>query len=175
MSPRRALLPLMIALTLCCLSAPTLAKKPAKVFKGEIVISLKRFPYRFKSDKHMVSFLKKHDTKKIKADEDGDWSFEYMVFSSKPVGTLQAALTFYDITDGRKRRIDTFTVYPHDESDTIISGHAELSGEKFEPNRKYLMVFSRGYGADALSKTKIVLYPNPKAEKKKEDSGVVNF
>ena len=150
------------------------SKSPEKVFSGEIVLSQKRFPYRFKSDKHMISFMKKADTKTFTA-KDGKWSFEYMVFAKKPVNTLQASMAYYDITDGKKRRINEFTIYPHDQSDKIINGHADLDEEMgFQPNRKYLVVFSRGYGSEALAQSQFVLYAEP-GTKAPEEKGEVNF
>lgn len=142
---------------------PSQARAPEKVLKGKIIMSTKRFPSRFKSDKAFVKYMKKVDTKGIRAKEDGSWSFEYMVFARKPVGTIQAAVTFYDITGGGQRFVNTFNFYTTNKKDRIINGHASLSEEKnFKANRKYLMVFARGYGQKALASTKFALLPAKK-------------
>lgn len=141
-------------------SPVALAKSPDKVFKGQIVVSKSRFPSRFKTDADFIKHMKKVDTKVIYADENGEWSFEYMVFAKSAVGTVQASVTFYDVTDGSKKLINTFSFYTQDAKQKIVSGYASLSeGKNFAPNRKYLMVFSKGYGQPALASTEIVLYP----------------
>lgn len=134
-------------------------KTPWKAYKGQIVTSKKRFPYRFKNDAHFIKTMKKYDTKKFTSNDKCAWNIEYMVFARKPVGTLQAALTFYDITDGGEKMVNSFTIYPHDKKDKIINGNAELSAENnFESHRKYRVVFSRGYGGEVLAETKLVLH-----------------
>ena len=158
----RALVSFAIALGLLMALSPTaFAKSPETVFKGKIIVSKSRFPSRFKTDNDFVKHMKKVDTRAIHADESGEWSFEYMVFAKKPVGTVQAAVTFYDITDGGKRMINTFGFYMQNPKDKIISGYASLSKEKnFAPNRKYLMVFSKGYGQPPLAFTEVALLPS---------------
>lgn len=150
------------------------AVKPERKYKGDIIISTTRFPSRFKSDKQFVRHMKKVNTHKLTAQGDESWEFEYMAFLPKPISTLKAAVTYYDITDsGSKKYIETFGFYPGDRKDKILAGHAELSAKKFAPNRKYLMVFSRGFGQKPLATTKFVL--RRKGQKKKENSGVVDF
>ncbi|AWV89662.1 hypothetical protein [Bradymonas sediminis] len=150
------------------------AVKPEKKFKGDIIISTERFPSRFKSDNEFVRHMKKVNTKTLTAQGDESWEFEYMAFLPKPVSTLKAAVTYYDITvKGSQKYIETFAFYPSDRSDKILAGHAELSASKFSPDRKYLMVFSLGYGQKPLASTKFVL--RRKGEKKAQDSGVVDF
>ena len=138
--------------------------KPEDVLKGEIVLSEKRFPRKFDSDKEFVKHMRKVDTKVFYADEDGQWSFRYMIFARQPVGTMTAELTYYDITDGDGVKVNTFSLYPQDENDQIISGKAELTPDgDFEPHRKYRVVFSRGYGHKALASTDFILYPSEDA------------
>ena len=137
---------------------PVYAKSPEKKFKGKIIVSTKRFPSKFKSDAAMIKHMKKVNTHELFAKGDKDWEFEYMAFLKKPVGTLQASVSFYDITvPGTEQNIDNFTFYPMNKKDKIIAGHQRLSKERFRADRKYLMVFSRGYGPRALAKTQIVL------------------
>lgn len=151
-----------------------LAVKPEKKFKGEIIISKKRFPSRFKSDSHFVRHMKKVETHELTAKGEKPWKFEYMAFLPRSVATLKAAVTYYDITNpGQKKYIATFAFYPNNRKDKIVAGHAELSAKKFEADKKYLMVFSRSYGQKALAKTKFVL--RRKGQKKEENSGVVDF
>jgi hypothetical protein len=139
-------------------SPPVYAKSALKKFKGKIIISKKRFPSRFKSDAQMIKHMKKVNTHEITAEGDSDWEFEYMAFLKKKVAVLQAAVTYYDITvPGSQQFVDNFTFYPADKADQILNGHARLSKDKFAADRKYLMVFARGYGQDALAMTKVVL------------------
>lgn len=151
-----------------------MALKPEKKFKGDIIISTKRFPSRFKSDSHFIRHMKKVNTHKLTAKGDDAWQFEYMAFLPRPVATLKAAVTYYDITNpGQKKYINTFAFYPSDRKDKILNGHAELSTKRFQADRKYLMVFSRGYGQKTLAKTKFVLRRT--GQKKKKNKGVVDF
>ena len=145
------------------------AKDPAEKFEGEIIISEKRFPSRFKSDAQMIAHMKKVNTHEITATGDDDWEFEYMAFLPGAVGTLQAAVTFYDITSGGQALVDTFTFYPADKSERILNGHARLDTERFKPDRKYLMIFSRGYGQRALAQTQVVLRRKGGATKEKAE------
>lgn len=148
---------------LLAFSPQALAKKPEKVFKGKIILSKSRFPSKFKTDKAFVKHMRKVDTKAIYPQADGTWSFEYMAFPRKKVGTIQAAVTFYDITGGRKKLVNTFSFYMRKPGDKILNGYASLSESKnFKANRKYLMVFSRGYGQPALASTKFALLPKKK-------------
>ncbi len=134
------------------------AISPEKKFRGKIIVSTDRFPSRFKSDKAMIKHMKKANTHELFAEGDEDWEFEYMAFCKKKIGTLQAAVSFYDITvPGTEKLINTYTFYPADQTDKILNGHQRLTKKRFSPDRKYLMVMSRGYGQPALAQTKIVL------------------
>lgn len=148
-----------LLLTLCIVmvSGTAFASGALSKLKGDIVVSTKRFPSRFDSDAEMAKHMRKVNTHELHAKENGEWEFEYMAFLPKPVATLQAAISFYDITTpGQQSLVDTFMFYPSDKTQAILNGHARL-GSKFQKNRKYLMVFSRGYGQSALAKTQIVL------------------
>lgn len=148
-----------VVLALLLSSSPAFAKKsPLRKLKGDIIISKKRFPSRFDTDKAMYKYMRKVNTHEVSAKESGDWEFEYMAFLGKPVATLQAAVTFYDVTTpGTQQLVDTFTFYPSKKDEKILNGYARLAKDKFAPNRKYLMVFSRGYGQKALARTQVVL------------------
>lgn len=101
--------------------------------------------------------MRRANTHELHSKGEGDWEFEYMAFLGKPVATLQASITFYDITNGRQRLVDTFSFYASNKSEKILNGHQRLSRFKFKADRKYLMVFNRGYGQKALARTQIVL------------------
>ena len=135
-----------------------MAKSPVDKLNGQIIVSTKRFPSRFKTDEEMAKYMRKTNTHELFAEGDEDWEFEYMAFLPKPVATLQAAVTFYDVTvPGTQQLIDTYTFYPSDRGEKILNGGAQLKKGRFSPDRKYLMVFSRGYGQKALAQTVIVL------------------
>jgi len=137
---------------------PAMAAKPGKVFKGKIILSESTFPYRFKSDSHFIRHMKKVDKKKWVPDEDGDVTINYMVFAKKPVGRLEAKINFYDVSvPKQKRLVETLSFYPESESDSILSGEAELDGETFLPDKRYRMEFSRGYGEAPLASTEFVI------------------
>ena len=151
------------------------SKKPEDVFKGEIVLSEKKFPRKFESDKDFIKHMKKVDTKTFYANEKGEWRFSYMIFSEAPVGTMTAEVSYYDVTDGDAVKVNTFALYPQDEKDRIINGKAKLTPDgEFKGHRKYRMVFSRGYGRKALATTEFVLYP-AKGSKPEEVSNTVEF
>ncbi len=180
MAKRRSLMTMMVlcGVLFVCLSPSAIAKrsrKPEDVFKGDIVLSEKKFPRKFKSDKEFVKHMKKVDTKTFYANEKGEWRFRYMIFSKAPVGTMTAEISYYDITDGNAVKVNTFALYPRDEKDRIISGRAKLKPDgDFEPNKKYKMVFSRGYGHKPLASTEFILYP-AKGSKPEEKSNTVDF
>ena len=148
---------LLIALSFVLVAAPAHADKTDKL-SGDIIVSEKRFPSRFDSDDEMYKYMRKVNTHELVVSGDDDWEFEYMAFLPKPIAVLQAAVSFYDVTvPGTQKLIDTRIFYPADRRDKIISGGARLQKGKFSKDRKYLMVFSRGYGQRALAQTKIVL------------------
>ncbi len=150
---------LLVGMALSVLCMPhAFANKAHKKFKGKIIVSEKRFPSRFKTDEAMIKHMKKANTHVVKAEAGKDWEFEYMAFLRKPVGTIQASVMLLDITNpGTETMVDNFTFYPEDKSLKIINGHQRLSRERFQADRKYLMVFARGYGQKPLAKTQIVL------------------
>lgn len=157
MSQKSRIAGLLLMLCMVLVSGPVFAAGPINKLKGDIIVSTKRFPSRFASDEAMVKHMKKVNTHELHANSSGEWEFEYMAFLPKPVATLQAAISFYDITTpGTTQLVDTFTFYPSDKTESILNGHARL-GSKFSKDRKYLMVFSRGYGQTTLAKTQIVL------------------
>ena len=150
---------LLVGIALGVLSMPyALAADAHKKFKGKIIVSTKRFPSKFKSDKDMISYMKKTNTHELKAEAGKDWEFEYMAFLKKPIGTIQASVMVFDITNpGTETLIDNFNFYPENKELKIINGHQRLSRERFSPDRKYLMVMARGYGQKSLARTKLVL------------------
>lgn len=152
-------LTLTVTLAFVLIGSPAVAGGGVSRLKGDIIINRKgRFPSRFESDSAMAKYMRKVNTHEVSAEGDDDWTFEYMAFLPKPVATLQAAVTFYDVTvPGTQKLVDTFTFYPADRKQDILNGHARLANGKFKPDRKYLMVFSRGYGQRALAQTKVVL------------------
>jgi hypothetical protein len=152
-----------------------MAVKPEKKFKGKIIISEKRFPSRFKNDNHFVSHMKKVETHELTAEGDDDWEFEYMAFLPGSLNALSASITYYDITNpGSKDYVNSFKFRPRDKSQQILSGHARLSPDKFSADRKYLMVFARGYGQKPLAKTIFVLRREGN-EKENKGDGTVDF
>lgn len=155
-----ALSTVLVGMALAVLTMPStaFAVSPEKKFRGQIIISTKRFPSKFKSDKAMNKWMKKNNTHTIRAAEGEDWEFEYMAFLKKPVQTIQASVTFYDISvPGTETMVDTYTFYPQDKGDKIIASNQVLPASKYSKDRKYLMVFARGYGQAALAKTQVVL------------------
>lgn len=155
-----SLVSLVLTLSLILIANPAFAKGGGiSRLNGDIIVCTERFPSRFKTDDEMYKHMRRVNTHELHANSSGEWEFEYMAFLPKPVATLQAAISFYDVTNpGAQALVDTFTFYPSDRTEKILNGHARL-GAKFAPNRKYLMVFSRGYGQRALAKTEIVLRP----------------
>lgn len=153
-----SLLSIVLTLAFVSVASPVHAGGGVDKLKGDIVVSTKRFPARFKSDEDMYKHMRKVNTHELTAEGEEDWKFEYMAFLPKPVATLQAAVSFYDVTTpGTQQLIDTHVFYPSDRKEKILNGSAQLAKHKYSANRKYLMVFSRGYGQRALAQTKIVL------------------
>ena len=153
-----SVLVLLLATSFVLVASPAVAKGPVEKLQGQIIVSTKLFPSRFDSDVAMAKYMRNNNTHELFAEGDDDWEFEYMAFLPKPVATLQAAVTFYDVTvPGTQQLVDTYTFYPSDRGEKILNGGAQLGKSKFAADRKYLMVFSRGYGQRALAQTQLVL------------------
>jgi hypothetical protein len=143
---------------LCKTARKKKCRSAGRCFRGEILLTEKRPPKRFDTDGHMVCWLVKHEKKVIKSSVSGRWKFEYMMFLKKPISTLQAQLNYYDISDGTKRHIHTYTYYPSSKKDKILSGDARLKeAQGFKEGHTYLLELSRGFRGKPLAWAKFVL------------------
>lgn len=151
---------LVLAFAAFCLGAPALAqaaaKKPADVFQGRIILAQKPFPASFSSDGAFVSYMKKADLKAFTFGESGKIPIEFMAFFARPVNVTQLQATLYDITETREMK-DTFPIYPGQKDTRILASFMELDASLYEPERKYHLVITPGYGGQVLAETIFVI------------------
>ena len=134
-----------LAAALLLVAAPASAKKAEDVFKGQIVLSGKRFPMRFSSDNAMVSFLRDNRKKELWPDKEGVWKFEFMCFFDKPLNDFQVSVKFFDLTEGDKRFVTAYEENTSERGQRILASSLVLEKPQFTVNRKYRMVvFNRG-------------------------------
>ena len=158
--------PLKNACTMLTLAALTFAsvgelqaKTPLRKFKGDIIVSVKPFPRRFKSDRDFIKHMRKVNTHEIKAEGEDDWQFNYMAFLKGQLGSRQGWIVYYDVTQpGSAKYINSYQFHTRNPEERIQSGTARLSSEQFKPDRKYVMAFKRSFQSPkALAETVLVL------------------
>ena len=135
------------------------AKTPLRKFKGDIIVSTKPFPRRFKSDDHFIKHMRKVNTHELTVEGRDDWQFNYMAFLKGQLGSHQGWIIYYDVSyPGSAKYINSYQFHTRNPEERIQSGTARLSSEQFQPDRKYMMVFKRSFeGGEHLAETLLVL------------------
>lgn len=167
------LLAAFVALSVFALPQAALARKPADVFKGQIVLAKWPFPTSFKSDRQFISHMKKVNTKTFEFNEDGEIQIELMAFFKKTEKGREFLARLFEITDGQKFILD-FPIYPAQDKNRILASGTMLKRDLVlgdakddlvqPPARKYLLVISRTAKSPVLAETKFVIKQS-KAEK----------
>jgi hypothetical protein len=117
------------------------ADRVARTFKGQIVITKKRAPSRFRSQGAMIRWLRGHRKKHIWPEKTNDkmWKFEFMAFLKRPLNDLEVTVKFYDITEGKKF-IAADTFYTRSKTESILAFPMTVEKPRFAVNRKYQML-----------------------------------
>lgn len=152
-------------------------KKPEDVFKGQIILSDRPFPPRFKNDDHFIAHMKKvRQSEFWRQSEEGIWGIEYMAFFAKPLENRSYSVLFFDVTDKQKPTLLLEgSSFPERGGLRIMSGYFELKPPHFEANKRYLMLYSPSPADPALAEAELVLRPfDPKraaeAQAKREEA-----
>ncbi|MCB9525390.1 MAG: hypothetical protein H6702_18720 [Myxococcales bacterium] len=150
-----------------------LARKPADVFKGQIVLSKWPFPTRFKSDKQFISHMKKVNTTTFEFNDEGEIQVELMAFFKKMEKGREFTARLFETTSGQKFILD-FPIYPAQDQNRILASGTTLKRDQIladskddlvqPPARQYLLVISRTAKSPVLAETKFVIKQS-KAEK----------
>lgn len=154
-----------LAAALCLFAADASAAKPANVFKGKIIMSTTPFPARFGSDSKFISHMRKVDTKSFTyAEGEENLTIEFMAFFRQAYGGTEFPAMVYDTTEGNRRHVTTFPIYPDPTQKTtrILASGAWLNKEQFpDETRTYEMVITSG--GKAIARTKFTIKESPSA------------
>lgn len=109
-------------------------------FRGQIVITKKRPPARFKSQGRFVSWLRRNRTRHVgsRRQTKKSWKFEFMAFFRQKLDDLEVKIRFFDITEGKKF-IAADTFYIPNRGQRVLASNMQLEKPRFAVNRKYLM------------------------------------
>lgn len=118
----------------------------ANRYAGRVILFDQRPPSRWANDGVFHRFVRQHSTRGIEADEEGNWTVEYMAFFRRPVGDREVTVRFYDAQQQSDRYITSYTLYLNNPRQRIVGGRAQLRPrDGFEPNHYYsISVASRG-------------------------------
>lgn len=143
-------------LGLVALSGVAGAKKPADVFKGQVILATTPFPMSFKSDTAFVAHMKKAHKNTFEYDETGTFDVELMAFFAKPHASSQFTCRILDITEGANTVAD-FPIYPAQKETRILASGTTFNKDKFPPDRRYHLVIASTYNGPVLAEVKFTI------------------
>jgi hypothetical protein len=169
---RRLAFALTAAALLAFAPGSAIAKKPTKVFKGQIILAKWPFPMGFKSDKAFVKHMKRVNTKVFEYDEDGKVEINLMAFFKKARPDRAYSCRVIDTTEGQKalepRTIDAM---PNQKKTQILASGVTLYRDDLPwgdyEQRTFVMVITTPYDNHVLAETKFAIHKT-KAEKQAE-------
>ena len=135
-----------IALLVIALAEPAEAN-PERVFRGQILTSTKSFPTAAKSKRAYVRKLKKQrKTKFLENKAKKSWKIYYAAFFRKPLNDLEVTVKLYDITNGRKKMINSYEQYLSERGQKSVISYITLERQYFGVNKRILMTMeTRNY------------------------------
>lgn len=121
-------------------AVPADAGRVERIFRGKVVVLKKRPPFKFRSQGHFVSFLRKNRLKRVWPVKKGAkrWKIRYMAFFKRSHRDRQVKVRFYDITEGRQF-VAGDSVFLSSKGQKVLSSSFVLEKPRFRVNRKYLM------------------------------------
>lgn len=141
-SPAALALALMVAGT-----SSAEARNPETVFRGQILTARKAFPTSAKSKAQYIKKLKKLKTSKfLENKEKKSWKIHYAAFFRRPLNDLEVTVKLYDVTNGRKKLINSYEQYLPRRGEKSVISHITLERQHFGVNKQILIVMeSRRY------------------------------
>ena len=124
-----------------------------RAFRGQVVITQKRPPSRFRSQGQFIHWLRVNKKKHLWPEKDKKrWTFEFMAFFSRPLNDLECKIRFFDVTEGKKF-IAADSFYTPQRGQRILASNMTLEKPRFSIDRKYLMQVISPRGNVLLSST----------------------
>lgn len=116
------------------------ARTVERIFRGKVIITLKRAPAHFRSQNAFVRFLRANNKKHIWPTKTNkkQWKFEFMAFFTQALDDLEVKIKFYDVTD-IKKFVAADSFYTPSRGQKILASNMVLEQPRFAVNRKYLM------------------------------------
>lgn len=143
----RAAIIAITAVSLLFLSSTSIEANPERVFRGQILTAAKPFPTSGKSVRKYVKKLKKLRKSKFLEDKKKKgWKIYYAAFFRKPLNDLEVTVKLYDITNGRKKLINSYEQYLSTRGQRSVISHITLERQFFGVNKRILMTMeTRNY------------------------------
>lgn len=123
------------------------ARNPEAVFRGQILTARKAFPTAAKSKAQYIKKLKKLKTSKfLENKENKSWKIYYAAFFRRPLNDLEVTVKLYDVTNGRKKLINSYEQYLSSRGEKSVISYITIERQHFGVNKQILMVMeSRRY------------------------------
>lgn len=147
------------------------ARKPADVFKRQIILSTKAFPSSFKNDKAFIRYMKKAHKKRIVYPDSNRLTIRFMAFFSKPIRTTEFTALVYDLTD-RNRLVATVPVAPSQRETRILASAFDIERRDFPEEHKYRVMIAVGSTALAQAQFTIKESKKNRAERVKREKSL---
>ena len=130
-----------MGLALSATSIGVAQANPERVFRGQILTSSKAFPTQAKSKRAYVRKLKKlKKTRFVENTKTQSWKIYYAAFFRRPLNDLEVTVKLYDITNGRKKMINSYEQYLSRRGERSVISHITLERQFFGVNKRILMV-----------------------------------
>ena len=143
-------------------SGPAVAKKPARVFRGQIILAKWPFPMGFKSDKKFIKHMKRVNTKVFEYDEEGKVEINLMAFFKKPRADRAFSCRLIDTTEGQKAlESRTIDAMPGQKKTQILASGITLFREDLPwgdyEQRTFTMAITTPYDNKVLAEVKFAI------------------
>ena len=134
---------LLVGLCLLMLGEVAYAGAVERVFRGQVIITNRQAPARFRSQGAFVHWLRKNRIKSVWALKNKQrvakkWIFEFMAFFKHKLNDIEVKVRFYDVTEGRKF-IAADNFFTPRRGEKILASRMVLEVPRFAVNRKYQM------------------------------------
>jgi len=144
------------------------ARKPADVFKRQIILSPKAFPSSFKSDRAFIRHMKKVRTRRLVYPASNRMTIRFMAFFSRPFQVTEFTALLYDMTD-RGRLVATVPISPNQRATRVLASAFDFERSEFPEEHQYRLIIA--IGTRALAETRFTIKESRKnraARKAKE-------
>ncbi|MCX5744708.1 MAG: hypothetical protein NT062_19650 [Proteobacteria bacterium] len=137
----RKLLSLAVLLLSFSVVVPAYAQNPNVVFKGQILVSEKRFPLSAKSPDAYVAAMRKQSKSSFNEDKEKQgWKLFFVGFLNTKLNDLEYIVKIYDVTAGSsKRLLQSFEQYTTASGEQTITTSFTLDKKSMGVNRNLLI------------------------------------